>query len=523
MLSATTLSLTPTTSSGTPAALSPAQLAQETAIAQSINAFGLELYASLQATPGAGNLLISPTSISAALAMAYAGANGETATQMAQVLHFTGDSGATEKAFGTLLTDLNSATQGSNNTLSIADALWGQQGMQILAPFLETMQSDFSGALRQIDFQSDPAGATQMINQWVAGQTDGYIKNLIPAGDITQLTRLVLVNAVYFNADWASPFNLNDTHTEEFTLPSGTTTQVSMMNQTAGFGYMDEGGFQVVDIPYAGGRFSMDVILPDQGNSTSSLNVGQLPANLTSWLGGLQRQQVDLSLPEFNMNTSFDLASALSNLGMTDAFTPGVANFSGITNPLENPLYITHVVHQATINVNETGTVATAATAVIASDAIAVGPPTFNGAVFDANHPFLFLIRDDQSGAILFMGQETDPPPPSSGGSSGDGPTGNSGPTTGPTSVHGGHALGALGEVSGTQGGHNQIVPAGIIGGSSTGGFNYVPPSETPPASGGSSKTGSASSSGEKNTRVVFTPVETVFSEFDPSEFLFGV
>ncbi len=515
MLSATTL---PTTSGATPAALSPTQVAQETAIAQSINDFGLELYASLQAAPGAGNLLISPTSISAALAMAYAGANGETATQMAQVLHFTGDSVATEQAFGTLLTDLNSATQGTNNTLSIADALWGQQGMQILAPFLQTMQSDFSGALKQINFQANPSGATQTINQWVAEETDGYIKNLIPPGDITQLTRLVLVNAVYFNADWASPFELNETQTKEFTLPSGTATQVSMMNQTGTFGYMDQGGFQVVDIPYAGGRFSMDVILPDQGNTTSSLSVGQLPANLTSWLGGLQRQQVDLSLPEFSMNTNFDLSSALSNLGMTDAFTPGTANFSGITNPAQNPLYITHVVHQATINVNETGTIATAATAVTASDLVAVlAPPA--SVVFDANHPFLFLIRDDQSGAILFMGQETDPPPPTSGGSSpGGGPPG----AAGPTSLHGSHSLGSLGEVSGTQGGHNQIVPAGTIGGSSTGGFNYVPPSETPPPAGGSSKTGSAGSNGGKGTHVVFTPVETVFSEFDPSEFLFG-
>ena len=513
-----------TASSSTPAPLSPAQVAQETAIATSINTFAVDLYAVLQQQAGgSGNLLISPISVSACLAMAYAGANGENATQMAQVLDFSGDADATEQAFGTLLTDLNSSTQGTKNTLSIADALWGQQGMQILTPFMQTLQADFGSSMQTLDFVNNPSGAAQTINQWVSQQTQGHITQLFSSGDFNKLTRLVLTNAVYFQGSWATAFDPTLTQNAGFTLASGSQVQVPMMHNTSGdYGYMDSDGFQVLDMPYAGGRFSMDIILPDSGGSASALNVGQLPADLAGWLSNFTalnpQQQVEVSLPKFSLDIGSQLATPLQNLGMTDAFNPGTAttNFPGITNPLVTPLYISTVVQQATIDVDESGTVATAATgAQITSVAIATVPPPL--IVFDANHPFLFLIRDDQSGAVLFMGQEMDPT------SAAGNPSAPALGSAAAASLHGGHSLGSLGVASQTQGGHNQIVPAGTIGGSSTGGFNYFPPSETPPASGGSSKTGSAGSNGEKSTRVVFTPVETVFSQFDPSEFLFGV
>jgi serine protease inhibitor len=399
----------PPTTSGSPSAsaLTPAQLAQETAIAQSINAFGVDLYESLQSQAGgSGNTVFSPLSISAALAMAYAGANGQTAAQMADVLHFTGDSGAVEQAFGTLLSDLNTADQGTPNVLSVADALWGQQGMQILTPFLQTMQADFSGDLKQIDFASNPSGAVSTINSWVAQQTDNLINNLLSPGDVTTLTRLVLVNAVYFKASWATPFDPNQTENDTFNLVSGSQVQTPTMHNLSGYGYMVSDGFQVLDIPYAGGRFSMDVILPDQGSSASALNVNQLPANLTTWFGGLQYQQVDVSLPKFDIDTHFELGPQLQNLGMTDAFGSS-ADFSGITNPAA--LYISNVFHEATISVDENGTVAAAATAVGMTALDARAPTNMSFVIFDANHPFLFVIRDDQSGAVLFMGQEMDP------------------------------------------------------------------------------------------------------------------
>ena len=402
MLTATPGPLLPTAAT----TLSSVQVAEETAIAQSINAFGLELYAALQSQAGgSGNTVFSPLSISAALAMAYAGANGETATQMADVLHFAGDSGAVAQEFGTLLADLNSAGQGGNYTLSVADALWGQQGMQILAPFLETMQADFNGALQQVDFLNDPSGAVQTINAWVSQQTDGKIQQLLSSGAVTTFTRWVLTNAVYFNGTWATAFDPSLTQDAGFTLSSGSQVQVPMMNGMNGYGYMDSDGFQVLDLPYAGGRLSMDVILPNQGYSAAGLNVGQLPANLTNWLAGLQYQRVAVSLPKFDIDTQFELGGPLQSLGMTDAFEPHVADFSGITDPL---MYISSVVHQATISVDEQGTVATGATGVVGTvpTVVVVPPPPI---MFDANHPFLFLIRDDQSGSVLFMGQEVDP------------------------------------------------------------------------------------------------------------------
>ena len=435
MLSATTLSTTSTTSSGTPGALSPAQVAEETAIATSINTFALDLYAVLQQQAGTSNLVVSPLSLSAALAMAYAGANGETATQMAQVLDFSGDADATEQAFGTLLTDLNGATQGTKNTLSIADALWGQQGMQLLTPFMQTMQADFAGGLQTVDFKDDPGAAIQQINQWASQETQGMIQNVVTPAMVNAATRLVLANAVYFNGSWASAFDTSMTQNAAFTLATGGQEQVSMMNQTANFDYMNSDGFQVLDLPYAGGRFSMDVILPDAGTGAASLSVAQLPSNLTSWLGGLGQQQVIVSLPKFSIYNTLPLAGPLGQLGMTQAFS-NTADFSGIST--QTSLKISDVAQAATIDVSEAGTKAAAVTVVVMEPTTAISNNWMpQPIVFDANHPFLFLIRDDQSGAILFMGQEMAPPAPTAV----SGSTGNSDPTPAPASLHGGHSL----------------------------------------------------------------------------------
>ena len=270
---------------------------------------------------------------------------------------------------------------------------------------------------------------------------------------------------------------------------------------------MDSDGFQVLDMPYAGGRFSMDIILPDSGSSASALNVGQLPANLTGWLSNFTalnpQQQIEVSLPKFSLEIGSQLTTPMQNLGMTDAFNPldASTNFPGITNPLVTPLYITTVVQQATIDVDESGTVATAATGTGFGtiSAVTTPPPPI---IFDANHPFLFLIRDDQSGAVLFMGQEMDPT-----STAGNPSAPAMGSAASPQSTHGGHSLGSLGVASRTQGGHNQIVPAGTLGGSSTGGFNYVPPSETPPISGGSS---GPKATGAKGGHVALSPVSPV-------------
>jgi serpin B len=385
--------------------LTPAQIAAETAAGQSINALGLDLYNTLQtAAGGSGNMILSPLSISTALVMAYAGANGETAAQMASVLHLSGSQASTAQEFGTLLADLNSAGQG-NYALSVADALWGQQGMQFLSQFLNTMQTAYGGAFNQADFAHDPNAALQTINDWVAQQTDGKIQNLFSDQSINQYTKLVLANALYFQGNWASGFNTALTSNANFTLNSGVTEQVSTMHQTNSYSYMQSDGFQVVELPYAGGRLAMDIMLPT-ASGAAGLSVSQIPSDLDSWLSGLSRQDVSVSLPKFTLTTQFDLAQPLQTLGMTDAFQRS-ADFSGMTN--QTSLQIADVVHKAFVDVGESGTQAAAATGVSIMHISAISADPTQPIAFNADHPFLYMIRDTQSGSVLFMGQEADP------------------------------------------------------------------------------------------------------------------
>jgi serine protease inhibitor len=387
-----------------PAALTSAQLAAETTVAQSINSFAESLYRQLQSQGGgSGNLFLSPASISTALAMTYAGARGETATQMAAALHYTLDANTLAGDFGSLLADLNSAGQG-NYALSVADALWGQQGFSFLAPFLNLVQADYNGGLQQVDFLNDTEAARQTINNWVAQQTNNKILNLIPAGALSPWTKLVLTNAIYFKGQWATAFDATLTQNGAFTLGSGQQVEVPTMHATNSYRYMQSDGYQVLELPYQGSRLVMDVLLPSAGSGLSGLDAGQLPADLNGWLQGLTSQPVQVALPKFQMTTQFELSQPLETLGMTDAFS-SQADFAGISSM---PLNISSVIHKAFIDVNETGTEAAAATAVGMRALCVVAPPAPR-VVFDADHPFLFLIRDTQSGSVLFMGQVADP------------------------------------------------------------------------------------------------------------------
>jgi serpin B len=392
--------LTASATSGTSANLA----AEEASVSQSVDGFALDLYAQLQSTTG-GNLFASPFSIATALAMTYAGAGGDTAQQMASVLHLGSDPSSVEGDFGALLNDLNSAGQSGGYVLSVANALWAQQGLDILPEFLNVIQSDFGGGLNQADFLDDAEAARQTINDWVAQQTQGKITDLFPPDTITDMTRLVLANAMYFKGNWASPFDPNLTSDAPFTLASGSQVTASTMHQTADFRYMERDGFQVLELPYANGRLAMDILLPTQ-SGLSALGSNQIPADITSWLGGLRTANVQVSLPKFTMTTQFNMIPPLKALGMTDAFAPGIADFSGITDSLR--LYINAVVHKAFISVDETGTEATAATGVGASTSCVLFDPN-PPVVFNADHPFLYLIRDTQSGAVLFMGQVENP------------------------------------------------------------------------------------------------------------------
>lgn len=403
VLSASTLADSTALVAGSTSAGAAGQAAQETAAGNSIDAFGLDLYAQLQGTTG-GNLFMSPFSAATALAMTYAGAGGETAQQMASVLHFSGDPSNTETELGVLLGDLNAAGQSGGFLLNAANALWVQQGLNLLPEFLNVMQNDFNGALNEADFISDADTVRQTINDWVAQQTHGKITGLFPAGSINEFTRLILADAVYFKAAWSSPFEPGETTDAPFTLASGSPVTASTMHQSGNFDYMQSDGFQVLQLPYADGRMAMDILLPGQ-NGLAGLGSNQLPADLNTWLAGLTFQDVAISLPKFQLTTGFDLIPALQALGMTDAFS-NAADFSGITDALN--LKIDTVVQKAFINVDEGGTEAAAATGIAMEPACIVVDPT-PPIVFDADHPFLFLIRDTQSGTVLFMGQVENP------------------------------------------------------------------------------------------------------------------
>jgi serpin B len=252
---------------------------------------------------------------------------------------------------------------------------------------------------------SEQARAT--INSWVAQETQNKIPDLFPDGTINAQTRLVVANAIYFHGGWMNAFDPTATSSGSFAVTPSSTVQVSLMHQTSNFLYGDKDGVQTLEMPYVGGNLAMDILLPDQADGIGNLESELTPANLAQWTSGLTSNSVFVTLPKFQVSTSFSLNSVLSALGMPDAFNPQAANFSGMTTG-SNSLYISQVLHQAYVNVDETGTEATAATGVgiVTEGAVAMPPPSI---MFDADHPFVYVIRDTTTNTILFMGQVSDP------------------------------------------------------------------------------------------------------------------
>ncbi|HUT92257.1 MAG TPA: serpin family protein [Thermoguttaceae bacterium] len=377
------------------------------AVARSINAFALDLYAQLQAAEG--NLFFSPLSISTALAMTYAGARGETASQMADVLHFLLGQDALHAAFGSLVGDLNASGEAGDYELCVANRLWGQTGFPFRDEFLDLAASCYGGGFQDVDFIRDREAARQAINGWVEGQTHDRIQDLIPEGVIKELTRLVLTNAIYFKGEWASQFDPARTRDEPFTLDSGEQVDVPMMHATEEYRYMERDGFQVLEMPYVGDRLSMVVLLPDEATGPSGIDASSIPTDLDEWLGGLSRRDVVVSFPKFKMTVDLKLAEVLEAMGMTNAFSGRLADFSGMADlsDIDGRLKIDEVLHKAFVEVNEEGTEAAAATAVILGVVcVSYKPPPVH---FVADRPFLFLIRDTQSGSVLFMGRMMNP------------------------------------------------------------------------------------------------------------------
>ena len=367
--------------------------------------FAFDLYQEVRQK--AENLFYSPHSISLALAMAYAGARNNTESQMADTLHFSLTQEQLHPAFNALDLELASRGQGAEGRdrkgfrLNIVNSIWGQTGYPFLPVFLDVLAENYDAGLRLMDFQNAPEDSRVRINNWVSDQTEDRINDLIPQGSITPLTRLVLTNAIYFNAAWLYPFDEKLTQDGPFHLLGGTQITVPMMSQTEHFRYASGDGYQAVELPYDGEELSMVVFLPESDRFEefeASLDAGRVEAIIDN----LDWKYLRLTVPKFKYEWGLGLVDTLKAMGMKDAFNTA-ADFSGIDGT--RSLFISDVIHKAFVSVNEAGTEAAAVTAVIFS--FTGVPPTPIELTLD--HPFIFLIRDIETGTILFVGRVLNP------------------------------------------------------------------------------------------------------------------
>jgi serpin B len=373
------------------------------ALVKGDNTFAFDLYSQLRTQEG--NVFFSPYSISTALAMTYAGARGDTADEMAKALHFTLRPEELHRAEAALLASLNSGGKPRGYQLNIANALWGQQGLGFKEDFLKLTQAHYGAGLREVDFVRDAEAVRKIINAWVEQETRDKIKDLIPKGALASDTRLVLTNAIYFKAGWMETFSDKATKDDQFKISANKTAPVKMMTHKFDHvNYVESDHFQALELPYEDRELSMIVFLPKKVDGLADFEKSLTADRLQQWLTGMKLHEVNVSLPKFKFTAEFKLNKALSELGMRLAFSQQ-ADFSGMTS--REQLYIDAVLHKAFVDVHEKGTEAAAATAVIMRPTSA--RPNFPKATFRADHPFVFLIRDNTTGSVLFMGRVANP------------------------------------------------------------------------------------------------------------------
>lgn len=379
------------------------------ALAQDNTNFALSFYDSIRQEDG--NIIFSPISLSLALSMALAGAESSTEEAMIEALQFSLPEEEVYPTFNALLLAIEESqklpieeSEGDEFQLNIANSIWGQAGYDFKQEFLDILAKNFGAGMYLVDYIEDPENARQLINNWVEEETQGKIEDLIPQGAIDTLTRLVLANAIYFNASWQHPFDENGTEKATFTSLDGTDIEVDMMRL---FGerlsYTQGGNFQAVNLPYLSTDFSMTVIVPDQG-SFIDFEDGLSLEEITAIQNNLSPQSVNLQMPKFDYESTINANDQLAALGMSNAFNPELADFSGITE-IEK-LFISDVLHKATITVDEQGTEAAAATAIIIrTESIEPGEPV----ELTIDRPFIYIIRHNPTGSILFMGRVVQP------------------------------------------------------------------------------------------------------------------
>jgi serpin B len=381
----------------------PAPAPVTASAANSENAFALSL---LPLVGGDGNVVYSPYSIDTALTMAGAGAKGPTAEQIDHVLRASSAATADANAAALLHAIGSAAPSGSSSvpTLQLANALWIQDGVSLQRPFVDTLTDVFDAPPQPTNFATAPESALQAINGWVSRRTAGLIANLLPPGSVTSATVFVLANAIYLKANWATPFDPRLTHRARFTTTTGRLVDVPFMSaDNVDYAYSSATDYQAVDLPYRSSSLSLLAILP-AGKSITRFEATLTAAKLAALVGSLRAHAVNLLMPKVHLRTQTLLNGPLEALGMTNAFAPS-ADFSGITARI--PLRISIVEHAADLKVDEQGTVAAAATGIVGPTAIArpPGPPV----TVDLDRPYLLLLRDDASGAILFVARVADP------------------------------------------------------------------------------------------------------------------
>jgi serpin B len=369
------------------------------------NGFAFDLYRSLRSQPG--NLLFSPYSISVALAMTYGGARGDTESEMAETLRYTLPQDRLHPAFDQL--DLNLAKPGSSNLkdeqpmqLNITNAVWAEQTFTFLQDYLDLIGHYYGAGIQLADFINNPDIVRNEINNWVSDRTNRKIKDLLPQGVPDKDTRMILVNAIYFKANWLDQFEPGYTHPSPFHLLDGSDITIPMMHQVIHTGYGRGSDYQAVEIPYVGGTAAMDIIVPDSGKFSdfeSNIDAEQLDQILNS----IQPTLVEFGMPKYEFTNSFELSEQLKMLGMTKAFDAQQADFSGMDG--DRDLYISAAIHKAFISVDEAGTEAAAATAITMGVTSAPMP----GIALTIDRPFIFVISDLKSGQILFVGRVLNP------------------------------------------------------------------------------------------------------------------
>jgi serpin B len=386
-----------------PATASPVTAASSATdpIASADLALAMDLYGR-QAKSQTGNLLFSPSSVETALGMTYLGARGDTASQMSAVLHLSG----IDDVPAAFETHAQAVTANAAGTLTVANALWGQTGLTFVPSFTKTMNDSFGAPMTSVDFTS--SSASDAINHWASDRTHGNITSLVPPGPMADAA-LVLTNAVYFKGSWAHEFDLNATAPAPFHRLTGgdVTAQLMQLGAPTTLGTWNGKGFTAVELPYSDGTLAMDILLPDANDGLSGLESMLTPALLKQMIAGFAPREEQVLLPRLHFGTSSDLSQTLAAMGMPLAFSEDSADFSGMgdgSGKAQKGLYISNVFHDATLDVDEHGTTATAATAVVMNERAVIRIPEIR-----VDHPFVLIIRDTRSGDILFMGRVVDP------------------------------------------------------------------------------------------------------------------